>query len=224
MGILIAETEGKKVRWKFPELKGITKPFLQWSTIIVWKMTSAREPAQFSCMHTLGYNLTITFVVSSIIKIPSVNPNGIPHNLARIGVVPKTLCKPGPYKLVTQWAQYLASRLERRGYDMVPKVGWRWECKCVCCGQRGDRCIAWTPLWFDCGNESIRVYFSLLDWYWEELPNGLAHGDDICELGNRGSLEPVLPFIQHKDHVVEPETLFRHATSSSYQAYELFKW
>jgi len=49
----------------------------------------------------LSVVLTINFLVSSIIKIPRANAKGIPQNLAGIGVVPKTLCKPGLYKFVT---------------------------------------------------------------------------------------------------------------------------
>ena len=33
--------------------------------------------------------------------MPRAKPNGIPQNLEGIGVVKKTLCKPGPYKFVT---------------------------------------------------------------------------------------------------------------------------
>lgn len=44
----------------------------------------------------------------------------------------------------------------------------------------------------------------------EDLLDALAHSDEMCELIDRESLEPVLPFVVHKDHVVEPETLFRH--------------
>ena len=40
-------------------------------------------------MHTLGYDLTINFLVSSMIKIPRANPKGIPQNLEGIGVVEK---------------------------------------------------------------------------------------------------------------------------------------
>ena len=36
-----------------------------------------------------------------MIKIPRANPNGMPQNLEGIGVVAKTLRKPGPYKFAT---------------------------------------------------------------------------------------------------------------------------
>ena len=52
-------------------------------------------------MHTLGYDLTINFLVSSMIKIPRANPKGIPQNLEGIGVVEKSSCMPRPYKFAT---------------------------------------------------------------------------------------------------------------------------
>ena len=53
-------------------------------------------------MRTLGYDLTINFLVSSIIKIPRANPNGIPQNLEGIGAVEKIACiRPCSYKFVT---------------------------------------------------------------------------------------------------------------------------
>ena len=36
-----------------------------------------------------------------MIKIARANANGMPQNLEGIGVVAKTLCKPGPYKFIT---------------------------------------------------------------------------------------------------------------------------
>jgi len=50
---------------------------------------------------TLGYVLTINFLVSSIIRIPSAKLKGIPQNIPGIGVVKNTFCRPGPYKFVT---------------------------------------------------------------------------------------------------------------------------
>src|ERR1700722_20563128 len=50
---------------------------------------------------TFGYVLTISFLVSSIQRIPKAKANGMPQNIPRVGVVENTLCKPGPYKFVT---------------------------------------------------------------------------------------------------------------------------
>jgi hypothetical protein len=57
-----------------------------------------------------------------------------------------------------------------------------------------------------------------------------AHSDEMCELVDCESLEPVLPFIKHKDHVVERETLFRHVQKPHahcarpyHQVHELFE-
>jgi len=62
----------------------------------------------------------------------------------------------------------------------------------------------------------------------EHLLDALAHSDEMCQLVDRESLEPVFPFIIHKDHIVEPETLLRHVEEPHahcarphHQAYEL---
>jgi len=63
----------------------------------------------------------------------------------------------------------------------------------------------------------------------EDLLDALAHSDEMCELVERESPEPVLPFIEHEDHVAERETLFRHVQEPHahcarphHQAHELF--
>jgi hypothetical protein len=64
----------------------------------------------------------------------------------------------------------------------------------------------------------------------KDVLDALTHSDEMCELVDRESPEPVLPFIIHKDHVVERETLFRHikephahCARPHHQAYELFE-
>jgi hypothetical protein len=107
------------------DTKGFTKPSWQQTTIICG--IRIKRTTWKSLALAFGYVLTISFRISSTQSIAKPKANGGPQNIPGIGVVRKTRCKPGPYRLITAIKAVATMPIGTARFLRGPQRGLDWS-------------------------------------------------------------------------------------------------